>query len=153
MLCRVVRIEDLRVGAAFGPSRWVEITQDRVDAFANATDDHQWIHVDPDRARAGPWGRTVAHGWLSLALVAPVVFELLPLEQATLVNYGADRVRFPAPVPTGARVRGRLTVAEINRGTAGRRIALDATLERDGDESGRPVCVARVLLHAAPAAD
>jgi acyl dehydratase len=127
------------------------MTQGRVDAFAEATDDHQWIHVDPDRARTGPWGQTIAHGWLSLALVAPVVFELLPIEHATLVNYGADRVRFPAPVPTGARVRGRLTVAEIDHGGSGTRLALDAAMERDGDDSGKPVCVARVLIHVTPA--
>jgi acyl dehydratase len=144
-----VRIEDLRVGASFGPGRWIEVTQGRVDSFGDATDDHQWIHVDPDRARTSPWGGTIAHGWLSLALVAPVVFELLPLERTTLVNYGADRVRFPAPVPTGTRLRGRLTIREITHSELGTRIALDATMERDGDDRGKPVCVARVLLHAA----
>jgi acyl dehydratase len=143
-----MQLRDLRPGATFGPSQWVEVTQARVDAFADATDDHQWIHVDPERARSSRWGGTIAHGWLSLALVAPVVFELLPFERTTLINYGAERVRFPAALPAGARVRGRLTIGEITPVGGGTRIAVDATLEQDVSTDGKPVCVARILLHA-----
>jgi len=143
-----MQLQDLRPGATFGPSQWVEVTQARVDAFADATDDHQWIHVDPERARSSQWGGTIAHGWLSLALVAPVVFDLLQFERTMLINYGAERVRFPAPLPAGACVRGRLTIGEITTVGGGTRIAVDATLEQDMSTDGKPVCVARILLQA-----
>src|SRR6476620_1191186 len=106
----------MKVGDEFGPSEWLEITQERIDAFAEATDDHQWIHVDPARAAVGPFGTTIAHGFLTLSLLVRFWYELAPPELAEYrlaVNYGVNRVRFPAPVPVGSRLRGRFSVSEV----------------------------------------
>jgi acyl dehydratase len=140
-------LADLEPGARFGPSNWIDVTQARVDSFADATSDYQWIHVDVERAAKGPYGTTIAHGWLSLALLAPVVFELLPLEGVTLVNYGADRVRFPAALPVGSRVRGTISVSGVTPASSGTRLTLETVLERE--HGTKPVCVALVLVHAA----
>ncbi len=100
-------------GEELGPSSWWEVTQDRVDTFADATDDHQWIHTDPQRAADGPFGRTIAHGYLTLSLLIPLWSEILRIEgMAMAVNYGLNRVRFPAPVPVGAQIRLAATVGE-----------------------------------------
>ncbi len=102
------------IGVELGPTSWIEITQERIDAFATATEDSQWIHVDPERAaREGPFGTTVAHGFLTLSLCVPMLYELLPPSGGAVVNYGVDRVRFPAAVPSGSRVRGRFRVASV----------------------------------------
>src|SRR6187200_1437764 len=94
------------VGEEIGTTEWVEITQERVDRFADATDDHQWIHVDPERARSGPFGGTIAHGYLTLALLIPLWTEVLTITGiAMAVNYGLNKVRFPAPLPVGAKIR------------------------------------------------
>ena len=105
----------MNVGDEFGPSDWLEITQERIDRFAEATDDHQWIHVDPEQAAQGPFGTTIAHGFLTLSLVVPMFAEALPpLEgYAMTLNYGLNRVRFPAPLPVGSRVRLRATLSAI----------------------------------------
>ena len=93
-------------GADLGVSEWVEIRQERVDLFAHATGDHQWIHVDPVRAKAGPFGTRIAHGYLTLSLVVPLLWQLISFpEESTTLNYGLNKVRFPSPVPVGARVR------------------------------------------------
>ena len=101
------------VGVELGPTSWLEVTQERIDAFAAATDDPQWIHTDPKRAAAGPFGTTVAHGYLTLSLCVPMLYEVLPSAGAMVVNYGVNRVRFPAPVPSGARIRGRFRVVSV----------------------------------------
>ena len=134
------------VGAELGPTSWIEVTQARIDAFATATDDFQWIHVDSARAAAGPYGTTVAHGFLTLSLCVPVLYELLPPSDVTLVNYGVNRVRFPAPVPAGARVRGRITIASVEASGTGERATIAATVECEGIE--KPVCVAELVVLA-----
>ena len=131
-------------GAELGPSSWIDVTQERVDAFAAATDDPQWIHVDPERAAAGPFGGTVAHGFLTLSLVVPMLDEVLPAIGAATINYGVDRVRFPAPVPCGSRIRGRFRVQDVAEGAGGSQLRIVATIEREGGE--KPVCVAELLV-------
>jgi acyl dehydratase len=134
----------MTVGDVLGPSSWIEVTQERIDAFADATEDHQSIHVDPELAAAGPFGMTVAHGFLTLSLVSTAVFELVPRNGAQVVNYGLNRVRFPAPVPAGSRVRASLRVESIEEVAGGEQVTYDVTMEReDGD---RPVCVAELIF-------
>ncbi|HSP73322.1 MAG TPA: MaoC family dehydratase, partial [Gaiellaceae bacterium] len=100
-----MKIDDLQPGLELGPSEWQEIRQERIDAFADATGDHQWIHVDPERAAAGPFGGTIAHGFLTLSMLPQATFELMHVEDAsTAINYGLNKVRFPAPVPVGSRI-------------------------------------------------
>src|SRR5438093_6419127 len=131
---------ELTPGAEFGPSSWIEIPQETIDAFAEATGDHQWIHVDPERAAAGPFGTTIAHGYLTLSLLVPSAYELLPVEDAaTTINYGLNRVRFPAPVPVGSRIRASFRVEEVAEVEGGVQVTMAATVEREG--SGKPVCV------------
>ncbi len=136
-------LEDL-VGVELGPTSWIDVPQARIDAFAEATNDPQWIHVDPRRAAAGPFGGTIAHGFLTLSLCVPMLYELFPPSDATLVNYGVDRVRFPAPVPSGSRVRGRFTVLSVEARDGGERAKIAATIECDGVE--KPVCAAELVV-------
>jgi acyl dehydratase len=131
-------------GAELGPTGWLEITQERIDAFAAATDDRQSIHVDPEAAAAGPFGTTVAHGFLTLSLVVRLWNEVGPAHDGVTLNYGLDRVRFPAPVPAGSRIRGRFRVEAVDEVPGGRQATIAATIERDGSE--KPVCVAVLLL-------
>ena len=139
----------MRIGELVGRelvSGWREIDQARVDRFAEATDDPQWIHVDPERAAAGPFGGTIAHGFLTLSLVVPLFGEALPpLEPYALsLNYGLNRVRFTAPVPTGSRIRGRFVVEAVEPVAGGEQATVGATVELDG--SARPACVAEALF-------
>jgi len=134
------------VGVELGPTSWLEVTQERVDAFAAATDDPQWIHTDPKRAAAGPFGTTVAHGYLTLSLCVPMLYEVLPSAGGMVVNYGVNRVRFPAPVPSGARIRGRFRVVSVEEGRGGERATIEATVECEGFE--KPVCVAELVVLA-----
>jgi acyl dehydratase len=123
----------------------VPVTQERVNGFAAATGDHQWIHVDPERAAGGPFGGTIAHGYLTLSLVSVVLTEILDVHGfSVVVNYGCDRVRFPAPVPVGARVRGTATVGEVREITGGVQVAVTLTFDAEG--SDKPACVAAVLI-------
>jgi acyl dehydratase len=132
------------VGQELGPTGWVEVDQERIDAFAAATGDQQWIHVDPERAAAGPFGTTIAHGYLTLSLLPSFTYEVLPLRDARLtINYGLNRVRFPAPVPVGSRVRGRFRVTEASEVDGGYQLTVEATVEREGGE--KPVCVAEAV--------
>jgi len=132
-------------GADLGHTGWLEITQDRVNAFADATGDHQWIHVDRERAAAGPFGGTIAHGYLSVALLAPISRELLAVsDAATSVNYGMDRLRFPAPLPVGREFRGVGEVAEVNEVKGGMQVKVTFTLEVRDQE--RPALVADCLF-------
>lgn len=133
-----------RVGEELGSSPWLEVTQERIDAFAEATLDRQWIHVDPVRARASAWGGTVAHGFLTLSLLPFLLDQAVAVDGArATVNYGLDRVRFPAPVPAGARVRARVTLGACSRVEGGVQVAWEVTVEREGGE--RPCLVASWL--------
>jgi len=132
------------VGVELGRTSWREVTQERIDAFANATDDPQWIHTDPERAAAGPFGSTIAHGFLTLSLCVPMLYEVLPSTDGMVVNYGTDKVRFPAPVPAGSRIRGRFRVVGVEEAAMGARATIEATVECEGVE--KPVCVAELVL-------
>ncbi|MDF2750790.1 MAG: dehydratase [Gaiellaceae bacterium] len=127
-------------------SGWRELDQASIDLFAQATDDPQWIHVDPARAAAGPFGTTIAHGFLTLSLVVPLFEEALPpLEgYALTVNYGLNRVRFTAPVPVGSRIRGRFRVEAVDEIPGGEQVTVAATVELEGSE--KPACVAEALF-------
>jgi acyl dehydratase len=136
-------VDELRelVGVELGPTAWHDITQAGIDAFADATGDHQWIHVDPERAASSPLGTTIAHGLLTLSLGPRFVEELLDLGGfAHRLNYGYDRVRFPAPVPVGTRLRMRLAVTDVVPVAGGAQ--LTATLAFEAEGSAKPVCVA-----------
>jgi acyl dehydratase len=129
------------VGRHLGHSDWLEITQERIDQFARATGDHQWIHVDPERARRGPFGRTIAHGYLTQSLVnffLPQIVEVRGIAMG--INYGADRLRFPAPVPVGAKVRGGAELLEAEETRDGAvQAKFRVTVEIEG--SDKPGCV------------
>jgi acyl dehydratase len=133
------------VGQHLGYSEWAEMTQERVNGFADVTDDHQFIHVDPERAKATPFGGTIAHGYLTLSLVAPVMQGLLQVTDAAMgVNYGLDRVRFPAPLPVGSRWRGGGEIAEVSEIPGGVQAKVLVTIEVEG--SPKPACVAEALV-------
>ena len=145
---REISIEEFRAlaGQSQEPSGWLEITQERVNQFADATDDHQWIHVDPERAAAGPFGGTIAHGFLTLSLVVPLGSQVeLPIEGVKMaLNYGLDRVRFTNPVPVGSRIRLRRTVMEVTQAKdGGVQVKNGMTIEVEGEE--RPAAVAETL--------
>jgi acyl dehydratase len=134
-----------RGGQHLGTSSWHEVTQEQVNLFADATGDHQWIHVDPERAAAGPFGGPIAHGYLTLALAPALLWEVLEVTDASVaVNYGLNRVRFPAPLPVGSRVRADIACAAVEEVSGGLQATLAFTFEREG--GGKPVCVAEVLF-------
>jgi len=141
-------MSDLRdmIGEELGPTGWLEVTQERIDAFAEATGDHQWIHVDPARAAEGPFGTTIAHGYLTLSLCAPLLAELLAglTSSSMSINYGTNKVRFPAPVPSGSRIRARATVASVDDVPGGDQAVVVTTIEREGGD--KPVCVAEMVV-------
>ncbi|KLO32217.1 MaoC family dehydratase [Mycobacterium haemophilum] len=134
------------VGEAVGQSDWVTITQDDVDRFADATGDHQWIHVDPERAAAGPFGGTIAHGYLTLALLPRLQHQMYTVNGVKLaINYGLNKVRFPAPVPVGSQVRGQSSlvgVEDLGNGTV--QAIVSTTVEIAG--SVKPACVAESIV-------
>ncbi|MDX6744873.1 MaoC family dehydratase [Actinocorallia sp. A-T 12471] len=135
-------VEELReaVGSHLGYSDWHTITQEQVNTFAEATGDHQWIHTDPERAAAGPFGTTIAHGYLTLSLVPKLVWDLYRVDGVSMsVNYGAERLRFPAPVPVGSRVRAGVELLSLEPGGGGYRLTARVTVEREG--GAKPVCV------------
>jgi acyl dehydratase len=133
------------VGKRLGASAWHEVTQAQVDLFADATGDHQWIHVDPERAASGPFGGTVAHGFLTLSLAPPLVWEVLEVADASVtINYGLNKVRFPAPLPVGSRVRADVTCAAVDDVPGGLQATFAVTFEREGGD--KPVCVAELVL-------
>jgi acyl dehydratase len=132
-------------GDEFGPSSWVEVSQSRIDEFAEATGDHQWIHVDREQAAAGPFGTTIAHGYLTLSLLSAMSFEVVPAAEGGMaVNYGLNRVRFPAPVPAGSRVRATFRVDAVDDFDGGSQVTMTATVEREG--GSKPVCVAELVF-------
>jgi acyl dehydratase len=131
-------------GTDLGWTDWLEITQDRVNVFADAVDDHQWIHVDPERAKDGPFGGAIAHGFLSLSLATRFWSELFDLEGVTTkVNYGLEKVRFVSPVKVGARVRMNAVIAEVSEVRGGYQFTVDQTFEVEG--GNKPAVVARSL--------
>lgn len=131
-------------GSALGTSQWRPVTQQRVDAFADATDDRQWIHTDPARAADGPYGTTIAHGYLTLSLLPALCEEIYRIEAAAAgVNYGLDKVRFPAPVPVGARIRGAAELVEAVDTAQGVRARVRVTVEVEGRD--KPACVAESI--------
>jgi acyl dehydratase len=134
----------MNVGDVYGPSSWIEIPQSKITAFADATDDHQWIHVDPERAREGPFGTTIAHGYLTLSLLPVASYEVVPREGGMAINYGLNRVRFPAPVPVDSRVRATFEVKEVTEIAGGGQVTMTATVEREGGD--KPVCVAELVF-------
>lgn len=144
-------IDELRaaVGSHVGWSSWHEITQDQVDLFAEATGDHQWIHVDPERASRGPFGGTIAHGYLTLALTPLLAWEVMRVDGLTMeINYGSNKVRFPAPVPVGSRVRAGVEVISLDGFGDGFLCTYRITVERDGGT--KPVCVVESLGYLVP---
>lgn len=131
-------------GEELGVSPWFEITQERIDQFARATGDHQWIHVDPEKAKDGPFGTTVAHGYLTLSLLPFLGAHVYAFAgERAKVNYGLNKVRFPAPVPVNARVRARVELVEVHEIERGQRTHLRFTIEIEG--SDRPACVAETV--------
>ncbi len=130
-------------GRDLGHSSWVEVTQERVNAFADATGDHQWIHVDAERAAAGPFGGTIAHGYLTLSMVIPMFSELLDVTGTSMsINYGLNKVRFPAPVRVGSKIRLAAVVAAVDpAGDNAVQATVDLTVENDG--GSKPACVAQ----------
>ena len=133
------------VGEEIGTTEWVEITQERVDRFADATDDHQWIHVDRERAATGPFGGTIAHGYLTLSLIPYLSNKVFGVEtEGAKLNYGLNKVRFPNPVPVGARVRAVVTVGEITELPAGRQLTMKYVIEIEGQD--KPACVAETVV-------
>ncbi|KUM78171.1 MaoC family dehydratase [Streptomyces curacoi] len=131
-------------GSDLGTSEWIEITQERVNTFADATGDHQWIHVDPQRAAEGPFGAPIAHGYLTLSLFIPLFTELLDVQGVTTkVNYGLNKVRFPAPVKVGSRIRLAGKLAEVEEVPGGVQITVDGTIEIEG--GAKPAAVLQSL--------
>jgi acyl dehydratase len=132
-------------GDTYGPSEWLEITQERIDGFAEATGDDQWIHVDPEKATQGPFGTTIAHGFLTLSLMVKFQIETRPGsgEYRMGINYGVNKVRFPAPVPVGSRIRGHFEILEVEEVEGGIQVVTKGTIERDGED--KPVCVAEMV--------
>src|SRR5262245_45094961 len=128
------------VGQHLGYSDWLEITQERIDQFAEATGDRQWIHVDPERAKDGPFGATIAHGYLTLALSNYFLPQIVSVEGISMgVNYGVNKVRFPAPVPVGSKVRAGVELASVEDVKGGIQTTMVVTIELEG--SDRPACV------------
>lgn len=140
-------IDEVRhaVGTQLGQTDWLEITQQQVDQFAEATGDHQWIHVDVKRAADGPYGGTIAHGYLTLSLIARFGNELFAVEDVSAkLNYGVNKVRFPAPVPVGSKVRASATVAAVQETAAGMQVSLQWVIEIEN--STKPACVAETVV-------
>jgi acyl dehydratase len=134
-----------RVGQRLGTTDWMKITQQQVDLFADATGDHQWIHSDPDRAAKGPFKGTIAHGYLTLSLAPVVIAQVLEIRELTAaLNYGLNKVRFPAPVRVGSQVRATVSVMRAEQKTSGVEAEFTVTYEIDGEE--RPACVADVIV-------
>lgn len=131
-------------GTDLGASSWMEITQDQVNGFADVTHDHQWIHTDVERAKDGPFKTTIAHGYLTVALLIPLFNELLEVRGIAMgVNYGLNRLRFPAPVPVGSRIRLAGRVGEVEEVKGGVQVTMDFTVEVDGGD--KPACVTQAI--------
>ncbi len=137
------------LGEHLGYSEWLEITQDRINKFADATGDQQWIHVDPERAKQGPFGACIAHGYLTLALVNLFLPQILEVRGISMgVNYGSDRLRFPAPVPVGSRIRGGAELTQVEEVKGGVQATIRVTVEVEGQD--RPACVVETISRYYP---
>ncbi|CAG1018031.1 3-hydroxybutyryl-CoA dehydratase [Burkholderiaceae bacterium] len=146
LMRRFATLDELQtlIGQDIGESDWITVDQQRIDRFAQATGDHQWIHVDPVRAAAGPFGTTVAHGFLTLSLLPEMSASAFAIDEAKMgVNYGLNRVRFPAPVPVNSRLRGRFKLLSYDAIPGGAQMTVEVTMEREG--SPKPVCVAESI--------
>ncbi|MFC4013912.1 MaoC family dehydratase [Nonomuraea purpurea] len=138
------------IGETFGPTEWRTVTQDQVNLFADATADHQWIHVDVERAKEGPFGGTIAHGYLTLSMLPVFMFEMVEVQNIAMgVNYGLNKVRFPRPVPVGARIRAVGELTDVKGTPAGYLSTLKMTVEVEGER--RPACIAETLSLYVPA--
>ncbi len=140
---RYARLAEIEhdVGGEVAVSDWIEITQKRIDLFADATGDHQWIHVDPERAKAGPFGVTIAHGFMTLSLLPEMAASAIRVDDVRMgVNYGLNKVRFTAPVPSGSRVRGHFKLLKFEPLDGGAQLTYEVRMEREG--SDKPVCIA-----------
>jgi acyl dehydratase len=140
-------IDELKqaVGEHLGHSDWHTVTQEKVDLFADATGDHQWIHVDPERAKAGPFGGTIAHGYMTLSLLPMLNQQIYRIDGLTMgINYGTNKVRFPSPVPVGSRVRAGTEILEVNPNAQGAQAVVRTTIEVEGGE--KPACVAESVV-------
>jgi acyl dehydratase len=138
------------VGAELGASDWLELDQQRINLFADATGDHQWIHVDPERAKDGPFGKCIAHGYLTLSLVNLFLPQIVDVQGISMgVNVGCDRIRFPAPVPVGSRVRGSGELISVEEIKGGVQAVVRVTVEIEGND--RPGCVADTISRYFPA--
>ena len=144
-------LEELKAaeGEVLGTSSWHEVTQEAINDFADVTGDHQWIHLDAERAKQTPFGGTIAHGYYTLSLAPKLSAEVVGFEGfAFALNYGLDRVRFPAALPVGSRVRATVRVAEVTDIAGGAQMKLEVTFEREGGD--KPVCVAETLARVYP---
>ena len=144
-------VEELEraVGTHLGYSDWHTVTQRQIDTFAEATGDHQWIHVDPEKAAAGPFGGTIAHGYLTLSLVPMLVWQVYAVEGVRMgVNYGANKVRFPSPVPVDTKVRAGVELLSVKPGGGGYQVTARVTVEREGAE--KPACVVEAVSVLVP---
>lgn len=138
------------IGENVGTSDWTEITQESVNLFAEATGDHQWIHVDPEKAKDGPFGGTIVHGFLTLSLLPKFGWEVYTVSgMAMMINYGLNKVRFPAVVPVGSKVRASITLDKLEQKSSGYQLTTTTTVEAEGVE--RPVCIAESLMMLVPA--
>ena len=133
------------IGEDLGSSPWLDVSQERINLFADATDDHQWIHVDVERAKTGPFGEPIAHGYLTLSLLIPLWSQILVIEEIDMaVNYGLNKVRFPAPVPAGARVQVSATLADAEEVSGGGiQATIDTIMRAEGAD--KPVCIAQMV--------
>jgi acyl dehydratase len=139
----IAELKDL-VGQEIGVSDWITVTQERIQLFADATNDHQWIHLDAERAQAGPFGTTIAHGFLTLSLLPEMAASAFAVSETRMgVNYGLNKVRFPAPVPSGSRLRGRFKLVGYESLEGGAQLTVQVTMEREGSE--KPVCIAESI--------
>jgi len=139
----IAELKDL-LGQEIGVSDWITVTQERIQLFADATNDHQWIHLDAERAKAGPFGTTIAHGFLTLSLLPEMAASAFGVNEARMgVNYGLNKVRFPAPVPSGSRLRGRFKLVGYEPLEGGAQLTVQVTMEREG--SDKPVCIAESI--------
>ena len=139
----IAEFKDL-VGQEIGVSDWITVTQERIQLFADATNDHQWIHLDAERAKAGPFGTTIAHGFLTLSLLPEMAASAFGVRETRMgVNYGLNKVRFPAPVPSGSRLPGRFKLVGYEPLEGGAQLTVQVTMEREGSE--KPVCIAESI--------
>jgi acyl dehydratase len=133
------------VGEHLGYSEWHEVTQEQVNLFADATGDHQWIHVDVERAKAGPFGGPIAHGYLTLSLAPTLLTEIMRVDGVAMgINYGLNKLRFPSPVPVGSKLRAGASLASVEPVSGGVQVTLNVTFEIEG--GSKPVCVAEILF-------